>query len=144
MVVEISDLMDNIFTWQSYLSYLIPCSRLIQIFFNGPMNFKITRFNYIFFEYFHNHRWEMLTSGVTSLGLNPVPPVVNIRFKFLTSHHSISLFWKKNQWVILCSIQSVSDCFLTPNDQFLSYIMVRTNYIRWDDNDVRFESNQHA
>ena len=28
-------------------------------------------------------------------------------------------------------------CF-TPNEQYLSYIMVKTNYIRWDDDDVLF------
>jgi hypothetical protein len=30
------------------------------------------------------------------------------------------------------------------NEQFLSYIMERTSYIRWDDNDVPFAVNQHA
>jgi transglutaminase-like putative cysteine protease len=29
----------------------------------------------------------------------------------------------------------VRDHCLTPNEQFLSYIMARTSYIRWDDND---------
>jgi len=30
------------------------------------------------------------------------------------------------------------DCCLTPNEPFISYIMVRTSYIRWYDDDVRF------
>ena len=30
------------------------------------------------------------------------------------------------------------------NDQFLSYIMERTSYIRWDDNHVPFVLDQHA
>ena len=30
------------------------------------------------------------------------------------------------------------------NEQFLSYIMERTSYIRWDDNHVPFAVNQHA
>jgi len=29
----------------------------------------------------------------------------------------------------------VIDCCLTPNYQFFSYIMARTCYIRWDDDD---------
>jgi hypothetical protein len=28
--------------------------------------------------------------------------------------------------------------YLTPNEQFFSYIVVRTIYIQWDDDDVRF------
>ena len=31
-----------------------------------------------------------------------------------------------------------------PNEQFFSYIMARTSYIRWDDNDVLFVLDQHA
>jgi len=32
----------------------------------------------------------------------------------------------------------VSNCCLIPNKQFLSYIMARTSYIWWDDDDVCF------
>ena len=38
----------------------------------------------------------------------------------------------------------VIDCCLMPNEQFLSYIMARTSYIRWDDDDVHFVQEQHA
>jgi len=27
----------------------------------------------------------------------------------------------------------VNDCCLAPNEQFFSYIMMRTSYTRWDD-----------
>jgi hypothetical protein len=30
------------------------------------------------------------------------------------------------------------------NDLFFSYIMVRTSYIPWDDNDITFVLDQHA
>jgi hypothetical protein len=32
---------------------------------------------------------------------------------------------------------------LTPNEPFISHIMARTNYIRWDDNDVSFVLDQY-
>jgi hypothetical protein len=35
-------------------------------------------------------------------------------------------------------VEWVSDCCLTPNELFFSYIMARTSYIRWDDNDISF------
>ena len=38
----------------------------------------------------------------------------------------------------------MNDCCLPPKEPFFSYIMTRTTYIRWDDNDVRFVLNQHA
>jgi len=28
--------------------------------------------------------------------------------------------------------------FLTPNEYFVSYILLRTHYIQWDDDDVRY------
>jgi hypothetical protein len=40
-----------------------------------------------------------------------------------------------NEWV--------SDDCLIPNEQFVSYIMARTRFIRWDD-DVHFVIDQHA
>ena len=36
------------------------------------------------------------------------------------------------------SIIGLSDCCLMSNEQFFSYIMVRTSYIPWDDNNVQF------
>lgn len=36
-----------------------------------------------------------LTSGVTSRGANPVPPVVNIKLSSFSSHQSIRVSWKK-------------------------------------------------
>ena len=40
----------------------------------------------------------------------------------------------------------VSDCCLMPNEQFFRYVMARTSYIQWDDddNDVHFIPNQYA
>ena len=38
---------------------------------------------------------SMYTSGVTSLGENPVPPVVTIRSKPTSSHHTINLSYDK-------------------------------------------------
>jgi len=37
----------------------------------------------------------------------------------------------------------VNDWCLTPNKQFVSYVMVKTNYLRWY-NDVHFVLDQHA
>jgi len=37
----------------------------------------------------------------------------------------------------------VSDCSLTPNEQFFSYIMARTSYISCDDIDIPFIQDQH-
>ena len=39
---------------------------------------------------------------------------------------------------------SWSDCFLTPMEQFCSYIMARTTNILWNDDDVRFVLDQHV
>ena len=36
------------------------------------------------------------------------------------------------------------DYYLTPNEQYFSYTMTRTSYIRWGDNDIRFVLDQHA
>lgn len=36
-----------------------------------------------------------LTSGVTSRGANPVPPVVKIKLSSFSSHQSIRVSWKK-------------------------------------------------
>ena len=36
-----------------------------------------------------------LTSGATSRGANPVPPVVNIKLSSFSSHQSIRVSWKK-------------------------------------------------
>jgi len=40
----------------------------------------------------------------------------------------------------------VSDCCLTPNEKFFSYIMAGTSYILWEDDDdgVLFVLDQHA
>jgi hypothetical protein len=32
----------------------------------------------------------------------------------------------------------VSDCCLMPNEQFYSYIMARTSYIQWNDDDYAY------
>jgi hypothetical protein len=32
----------------------------------------------------------------------------------------------------------VSDCCLNSNVQIVSYILIKTSYIRWDENDIRF------
>jgi hypothetical protein len=36
-----------------------------------------------------------------------------------------------------------SEC-LAPVQQFFSYIMAKTSYFQWDDDEVRFVLNQHA
>ena len=54
--------------------------------------------------------------------------------------------------ILLCIITGLSDVYervgdyyLTSSDQFTSYIIAKkTSYIRWDDNDVRFEPNQRT
>jgi hypothetical protein len=38
----------------------------------------------------------------------------------------------------------VSDCCLTPIQQFFSYIMARQVNFQWDDDEVRFVLDQHA
>ena len=46
-----------------------------------------------------------------------------------------------------CGLKSliVSDCFLTPSEEFFSHIITRTSYIRCDDDDdVRFLLDQHT
>ena len=45
-----------------------------------------------------------------------------------------------------CVDKEVRDCCLTPHELFFSYmyIMTRTSYIWWDDNDVCFILDQHA
>jgi hypothetical protein len=38
----------------------------------------------------------------------------------------------------------VSDCCLTPSEEYFSYIMATTSFIRWDYNDVGFALDQQA
>ena len=38
----------------------------------------------------------------------------------------------------------MSDCCLTPIQQFDSYIIARTSYFQWDDDEVHFVLDQHA
>jgi hypothetical protein len=38
----------------------------------------------------------------------------------------------------------VSDCCLTPTQQFCSYIVARTSYAQWNEDEVRFVLDQHA
>jgi len=49
--------------------------------------------------------------------------------------------------ILKCNIiewmQQISDCCLTPNLHFFSYIKARTSYIRWYDDDL-FVLDQHA
>lgn len=42
---------------------------------------------------------DYLTSGVTSRGANPVPPVVKIKLSSFSSHQSISVSWKRI-WIL--------------------------------------------
>jgi len=56
---------------------------------------------------------------------------------------SIRYYKNKNKFVYEVS-ERVSDCCLTPKEQFLSYIMVRTYYIRWNDNEVSFVLDTNA
>jgi hypothetical protein len=38
----------------------------------------------------------------------------------------------------------VNGCYITPNKQVCSYIMMRTGYIQWDDNDITFLLDQYV
>jgi hypothetical protein len=50
---------------------------------------------------------------------------------------------KKSTFTVYVYLESVSNCCLTPNEQFFfSYIIVRTSYIQWDD--VHFVRRQNA
>ena len=50
---------------------------------------------------------------------------------FLLYIYTVSFVkWQNVEWV--------SDCCLTPNEQFSSNIIARTSHIRWDNNDARF------
>jgi hypothetical protein len=44
----------------------------------------------------------------------------------------------------MCNHKWVRDCHLPANDQFFSYMMARTSYIRGDDDDARFVLDLHA
>ena len=46
-------------------------------------------------------------------------------------------------WLYIVS-EWVSDCCLTPIQQFFNYIMARTSYFPWDDDEVRFFLDQQA
>jgi hypothetical protein len=41
-----------------------------------------------------------------------------------------------NEWV--------NDCCLTLSEQFVSYVIVKTSYIQWNDDDVHFILDQQA
>jgi len=49
-----------------------------------------------------------------------------------------------NASIRFIKLSVVSDFCLTPTQQFFSYLMARTSYIRWDDNNVRFVLDQDA
>jgi hypothetical protein len=44
----------------------------------------------------------------------------------------------------MCNHKWVRDCYLPANDQFFSYMMARTSYIRGDDDDACFVLDLHA
>ena len=41
-------------------------------------------------------------------------------------------------------LEWVSDWFLMPNEQFKKYIVERTSYIQWNDDDVYFVLDKHT
>ena len=41
-------------------------------------------------------------------------------------------------------VEGVSDCCLTPNEQYFNYIIARTNYNQWDDDGICFVLEKHA
>jgi hypothetical protein len=49
-----------------------------------------------------------------------------------------------NASIRFINLSVVSDCCLTPTQQFFSYLMGRRCYIRWDDNNVHFVLDQDA
>ena len=62
----------------------------------------------------------------------------------IMSLHSDTLSWLLANQSLLLLLKWVNDCCLTPNEQFFSYIMLRTKYIRWDDDDVPFVLDQYT
>jgi hypothetical protein len=77
-----------------------------------------------------------------------------IRAHVYDFHGAISLAFYLHRFVcpILMTCQNktemmsewVSDYCFTPNEQFIRYIMTRTSYIRWDDDDIHFLLDHHA
>ena len=74
---------------------------------------------------------------------------ITYKHEFLpSSHHShlfsfLKIYIKIHIWSHV--LYRVSDCCLTPNNRYFSYIMARISYIPWDDNDdVHFLLDQHA
>jgi hypothetical protein len=53
----------------------------------------------------------------------------------------MSCIWGPSVWGLP---EWVSDYCFTPNETFFSYIMARTSYIRWDDDNICFVLDQHA
>ena len=45
---------------------------------------------------------------------------------------------------LFIKVKWVSDCCLMPKERYFSYIIARTNYIGWDDNDVHFVPDQNV
>ena len=61
-------------------------------------------------------------------------------------HHPRTLFnirYYENMTITFFLNEWVDDCCLMPNEHLFRCIMMRTNYIQWDD-DVRFGLDQHA
>jgi hypothetical protein len=71
-----------------------------------------------------------------------------VRTGCLTLDYQINYYvCKVYDWIIsfLCRFrQQVDDWCLTPRDQFVIYIMARSKYIQWNDDDVSFVLDQHT
>jgi hypothetical protein len=51
---------------------------------------------------------------------------------------------KSGCWVYITLIEWMSDGCLTSTQQFVSYMMAKTNNFQWYDDEVRFLPDQHA
>ena len=74
--------------------------------------------------YYYTTNVIISTSGVTSLGAKPVPPVVKITFRCSLSLHSISLFWKWKQHLILSCVYAFEICFTVLLNIFLCILII--------------------
>ena len=73
-----------------------------------------------------------------------------VTYLYLTVTYSYLIWYIFIQMYLIC-YRFISDWMRVrviivqhQNERFFSYIMGRTSYIRWDDDDVRFALDQHA
>ena len=97
---------------------------------------------------------SILVFGVTFLILISVTIMYNKNYEvFLLLTEIYALDYKEELLMILLKlsklslnlhIQWVGDCYLTTNEKYSTYIMVRPSYIRWYDTGIHFVLDQQA